>query len=177
MDSVITSKLGNSWPKYAAYLLVAGVILTFISLSIKKLVDSDDEEQKKFGKQLGISVGVLGIIGLLIVGYTSMSDDKRSVINFLLEFFPYILLLGGIAGLFYLVFPDNNITEDLKDVQKRMGIVAGVGTVAVAITALLTSSMLRTDPGPTFFPFTMTMIFVNLQISLLSFLSVFYGKV
>lgn len=177
MDSVSASKLGGSWATYAAYVLVAVGILTVIGLSIKKLVDSDDDEQKKFGKQLGISVGVLGIIILLIVGYTAMPDDKRSVINFLLEFFPYILVLAGIGGLLYLVFPDSTITEDLKDVQKRMGIVTGVGTVAVAITALLTSSILRIDPGPTFFPFTMTMIFVNLEIALLSFLSVFYGKV
>ena len=175
--AAIESKLGKSWPRTAAYLLIAAIVITFISLLIKKLVESDDEEQKKFGKQIGISVGVLGIIILLVVAYASMSDDRRSVVNFLLEFFPYILLMGGIGGLFYLVFPDSNITEDLKDVQKRMGIVAGVGTVAVAITAILSSTILRIDPGSTFFPFTMTMIFVNLEVALLSFLSIFYGKV
>lgn len=175
--AAIESKLGKSWPRIAAYLLVTGIVITFVSLLIKKLVESDDEEQKKFGKQIAISVGVLSIIILLIVAYSSMSDDRRSIVNFLLEFFPYILLMGGIGGLFYLVFPDSNITEDLKDVQKRMGIVAGVGTVAVAITAILASTILRIDPANTFFPFTMTMIFVNLEVALLSFLSIFYGKV
>ncbi len=48
MDSTkaaIESKLGKAWPQYAAYALVAGVIITFVSLLIKKLVDSNDEEQ------------------------------------------------------------------------------------------------------------------------------------
>jgi hypothetical protein len=58
-----------------------------------------------------------------------------------------------------------------------MGIVAGVGTVAVAITAILASNILKVDPANNFFPFTMSMVFVNLEVALLSFLSIFYGKV
>ena len=175
--SFLQSKLGGISPRTVAYVLIFAAIITLFGFIIKKFMDSDDEEQKKFGTQIAISVGVIGLVALLLTGYAAMPPERRNIVNFLLEFFPYILVLGGLGGLFYLVFPDSNITEDLKDIQKRMGIVAGVGTVAVAITAFLVSTMLRIDPGSTFFPFTMTMIFVNLEIALLSFLSVFYGKV
>lgn len=169
-------ELQQTWPKIVAYALVIGLILTVVSLLIKKYIDSDDEGQKKIGKQIAISVGVIGILILFVIGYTAMPEDKRNVVHFLLEFFPFLLLISGIGGLFYLVFPDNTITEDLKDIQKRMGIVAGVGTVIVAITAFLASNMILIDPGTIFFPFTITMLFLNMEIALLSFLSVFYGK-
>lgn len=175
--AALDSKLGPNWARNLTGVLVAITVITIISLTIKKFMDSDDEEQKKFGSQIAISVSVLTIIILLVAGYAYLPPERRNIINFFLEFMPYILVLGGIGGLFYLVFPDKNITEDLKDVQKRIGIVAGVGTVAMAITALLVLSMLRIDPGSTFVPFTMTMIYVNLEVALLSFLSVFYGKV
>lgn len=177
MQDGLQKILGSSWAKTAAYILVTVGILTMIGLSIKRFVDSDDEEQKKFGRQLGISVGVIGIIGLLIAGYVNMPENTRNIVNFLLEFFPYLLLMGGIGGLFYLVFPDKNITEDLKDVQKRLGIVAGIGTAIIVITAILATTLLRIDPGSTFFPFTMIMTYVTLQLSLLSFLSIYFGKV
>ena len=81
-----------------------------------------------------------------------------------------ILLAIILTGLVYVIYAVGQFAgskDNLNDIQKNMGVIFGVTFALVLMLGIFSYMYIRTDPD-VFVPFTLFMLFVNMELSLIS---------
>ena len=138
----------------------------------------DDKEKRKTGIALLSTSFSLLVVGLLVMVFVKMPAryGGGQFFTFVGDFLPLVILMGGIIGLFFLISPTTNITEELQNLQKRTGVIAGVASAILIMTSLLTYSIILKDPNTTYEPYILSMICINLLVSVIALVSTVLGK-
>lgn len=162
--------------KIGAGVGVLAIVITLITGSV--YTAKDEPDKRKTGIALLSTSGGLVIIGLLIAAYVRMPERYGGgrFFTYVSDFLPPLLLMGGIVGLFYLITPSNDLTDDLKNLQKRTGVVAGVASAILIMTAVLAVFILQRNPAVSYIPYIMTMSCFNFLVAILALVSAALGK-
>lgn len=86
------------------------------------------------------------------------------------QIFQMILLAIILTGLGYVIYAVGKFAgskDNLNDIQKNMGVIFGVTFALVLMLGIFSYMYIRTDPD-VFVPFVLFMLFVNMEISLIS---------
>jgi hypothetical protein len=82
----------------------------------------------------------------------------------------FLFILGAFAGIAGVGYALSNVVGDknnLNDIQRNVGIIAGVTLVIVLLLGGLTYLYIRTNPQ-SFVPFVLIATFINLELSIIA---------
>jgi hypothetical protein len=77
------------------------------------------------------------------------------------------IILTGLGYVIYAVGQFAGSKDNLNEIQKNMGVIFGVTFALVLMLGIFSYMYIRTDPD-VFVPFTLFMLFVNMELSLIS---------
>lgn len=161
--------------KIGAGVGVLAILVLFITGSV--YTAKTDPDDRKTGLALLSTSGGLFVITLLIMAYIRVPEryGGGQFFVFVSDFLPPLLLIGGIVGLFFLIAPAST-SEELKTVQKRTGVAAGVTSAILVMTAIYAMIVLQKNPAVSYIPYIMSMACFNFLIAILSLVSAALGK-